>query len=80
MAQLALAWCMNNPDVTTAITGASSVAQLQETLKAVKVRKLLTAEIESRIEKIFETAPDGKMVFIRGGITKSRRKKVLNYE
>lgn len=80
MAQLALAWCMNNPDVTTSITGASSVAQLEETLKAVKVRKLLTPEIESRIEKIFGTAPEGKMVFIKGGIVKSRRMKVLGYE
>ena len=29
MAQLAMAWCINNPDVTTAVTGASSPKQLQ---------------------------------------------------
>ena len=42
MAQLALAWCINNPDISTAITGASSPGQLEETMKAVKFRKLLT--------------------------------------
>ena len=45
MAQLALAWCINNPDVSTAITGASSPSQLEETVKAVEVRKLLTNEV-----------------------------------
>lgn len=28
MAQLALAWCLNNPDVTSVITGASSPTQV----------------------------------------------------
>ena len=45
MAQLALAWCLNNPDVTSVITGASSSAQVEENLKALRVQKLLTPEI-----------------------------------
>ncbi len=45
MAQLALAWVIKNPDVTTAITGASSPKQLEETLKAVEYQKLITPEI-----------------------------------
>lgn len=45
MAQLAMAWCINNPDISTAITGASSTKQLEDTIKAVGVRKLLTPEI-----------------------------------
>ena len=80
MAQLAMAWCINNPDVSTAITGASSPAQLEDTLQAVSVKKLLTPEIETRIEKIFGTAPEGKMVFIKGKELTSRRFEVLGYK
>ena len=80
MAQLAIAWCINNPDVSTAITGASSPAQLEETLKAVRFRRLLTPEIESRIEAIFKTAPKGKLVFTYGKIIQSRRLEVGGYQ
>ena len=80
MAQLAMAWCINNPDVSTAITGASSPKQLEDTFKAIRVRKLLTPEIESRIEKIFKTAPQGKLYFITGKVLKSRRFETLGYE
>ena len=34
-AQLAMAWCISYPDVSTAITGASRPEQLVETVKAV---------------------------------------------
>ena len=34
MAQLAMAWVINNPDISTAITGATSTAQLEDTIKA----------------------------------------------
>ena len=80
MAQLAIAWCINNPDVSTAIAGASSPKQLENTFKAIKVRKLLTPEIESRIENIFKTAPEGKLYFITGKLLKSRRLETLGYE
>lgn len=43
LAQLAMAWVINNPDVSTAITGATKVGQLEDTVKAVQVRKKLTA-------------------------------------
>lgn len=77
MAQLALAWVIKNPDVTTAITGASSPKQLEETLKAVEYQKLITPEIEKRIEEIFETAPTGKMNMKTFSFEKSRRVKLL---
>ena len=41
MAQLAIAWTINNPDVSTAITGASSPKQLEDTLKGISVRHKL---------------------------------------
>ena len=34
MAQLAMAWVISNPDVSTAITGASRVEQLKDTIKS----------------------------------------------
>lgn len=49
MAQLAVAWCIANPDVTTAITGATSPKQLEDTVKAVMAQKHFTPELEARI-------------------------------
>lgn len=44
-----MAWVINNTDVSTAITGATRLEQLEDTVKAVAVRRLLTPEIERRI-------------------------------
>jgi voltage-dependent potassium channel beta subunit len=49
-AQLALAWCLKNPNVSTVITGASRVEQLQENLKALEVEPKLTDEVMKRID------------------------------
>lgn len=52
LAQLAIAWAMSNPNVSTVITGASHVAQLQENMKAAAVRDQITDEIKEKIEAI----------------------------
>ena len=52
MAQLALAWCAKNPNVSTVITGASRVEQVHENIKALEVLPKLTEEIMKRIDKI----------------------------
>lgn len=44
-----MAWVINNPDVSTAITGATRLEQLEDTVKAIGVRRKLTPEIENRI-------------------------------
>jgi len=51
LAQLSLAWCLKNPHVSSVITGASRVSQVEENLKAAEVAPRLTPEIVSRIEK-----------------------------
>jgi aryl-alcohol dehydrogenase-like predicted oxidoreductase len=51
-AQLAIAWCTKNPRVSTVITGASKVAQLQDNLGAVDVAARLTPELMQRIEAL----------------------------
>jgi voltage-dependent potassium channel beta subunit len=53
LAQLALAWCLKNPYVSTVITGASRVEQVHENLKASEVAPKLTSEIMERIDNIF---------------------------
>lgn len=57
MSQLALAWCLKNPDVSTVITGASRKAQVQENMDALNVVEKLTPEIMSRIEEILDNKP-----------------------
>ncbi len=50
LAQLALAWCLKNPNVSTVITGASRPAQVIENMKALEVVPKLTDEVMARIE------------------------------
>jgi voltage-dependent potassium channel beta subunit len=50
LAQLALAWCARNPRVSTVITGASRVSQVQENMKAAAVIPRLTQPILDRID------------------------------
>ncbi len=52
-AQLAIAWCAKNPNVSTVITGASSVKQLEENMKALDVLPKLDDEVMTRIDEVF---------------------------
>jgi voltage-dependent potassium channel beta subunit len=54
LAQLALAWCARNPNVSTVITGATSPVQVAENMKAVEVVPKLSAELLSRIDAALE--------------------------
>lgn len=59
-AQLALAWCLKNPNVSTVITGATSVKQVKENMRAVEVVPELTPDVMARIDKAFGVHKDGK--------------------
>ncbi len=50
LAQLAIAWCSRNPNVSTVITGASRVSQVEENLAAAAVIEKLTPEVMARID------------------------------
>jgi len=50
MAQLALAWCAKNPNVSTVITGASRPAQVAENFEALDVIDRLDEDVMSSIE------------------------------
>ncbi|MBD3857741.1 MAG: aldo/keto reductase, partial [Acidobacteria bacterium] len=58
MAQLAIAWCLVNPNVSTVITGASRVEQVQENMKAIEVFENLTPDIIESIEEIVGNKPE----------------------
>jgi len=57
MAQLALAWTLKNPHVSTTITGASRPEQVVENMKAIEVVEKLTPEVMERIEGILDNKP-----------------------
>ena len=58
MAQLALAWCLHNPNVSSVITGASRSQQVTENMKALEVLERLTPDIMERIEDILDNRPE----------------------
>ena len=52
MAQLALAWVLENPAITTVITGASRPAQILQNVETVRMHVPLTDEEKAEIVKI----------------------------
>jgi voltage-dependent potassium channel beta subunit len=57
MAQMALAWCLKNPNVSTVITGASQPEQVVENIAALEIVPKLTVEVMDRIEGILDNKP-----------------------
>jgi voltage-dependent potassium channel beta subunit len=56
-AALSIAWCIKNPNVSTAILGATKKQQLLDNLKALDVTEKLTPEVMEKIEAIMKTKP-----------------------
>lgn len=57
MPELALAWCLKNPNVSTVITGASKPEQVRQNMTAIDHVDKLTGEIMKRIEEILDNKP-----------------------
>jgi voltage-dependent potassium channel beta subunit len=57
MAQLSIAWCLKNKNVSTVILGATNTKQLDENLKAAQCKSLLNDKIMESIEKIIKNKP-----------------------
>ena len=57
LATLSIAWCIKNPNVSTAILGATKKEQLLENLKALDVLPQLTDEVMQQIEEVVQTKP-----------------------
>ena len=56
-AQLAIAWCLKNPNVSTVITGASKAAQVVENMKSLEFVDKLDHEVMEEIEGILKNKP-----------------------
>jgi voltage-dependent potassium channel beta subunit len=63
MAQLALAWTLKNPYVSTTITGASKPEQIVENMKAIDVAAQLDDNVMAKIEAILDNKPAGPQDF-----------------
>jgi voltage-dependent potassium channel beta subunit len=57
LAQLAIAWCLTNPNVSTVITGASRPQQVTDNMAAMEVFERLTPDVLDRIETILDNRP-----------------------
>lgn len=56
--QLALAWCLRNSSVTTAVSAASDPKQIEENFEAVALVKRMVASDDHAIEKILDNLPE----------------------
>ncbi|MFW6215606.1 MAG: potassium channel beta subunit family protein [Alkalispirochaetaceae bacterium] len=56
-AQLAIAWLLKNRNVSTVITGASRVSQVEQNLKATDLVEKLDDSVMERIEEILQNKP-----------------------
>ncbi|TVR66607.1 MAG: voltage-dependent potassium channel subunit beta [Spirochaetaceae bacterium] len=58
LAQLALAWTLRNPHVSTVITGASRTEQVRENMKSLEIVPKLDEAVMERIEEILGNKPE----------------------
>ena len=65
-AQLALAWCLKNVDVSSVITGASSVKQVDENFAALAVADKLTDDVMAEIDAALGNKPTQPKEWGRG--------------
>ena len=57
LAQFSLAWCLQNPFVSTVMTGASRVEQVQENMRAIEFVASFTPDVMTEIDRIFKISP-----------------------
>jgi len=57
VAQLALAWLLRLPEISSVITGASRVSQVHQNLKAIELKEKFTPDVLERIEVILDNNP-----------------------
>ena len=57
MAQLSIAWCLKNNNVSTVILGATNTKQLDENLLSIEHKELLDDEIMNKIDEVLDNKP-----------------------
>ena len=76
LAQLSIAWIIQNKDISTAILGAKKPEQLNENLKAMEIVPKLTKEILEEIENIMGNTPPGEIDYFNNFTPLPIRRKV----
>ncbi|MDH3338084.1 MAG: aldo/keto reductase, partial [Gammaproteobacteria bacterium] len=56
IAQFSLAWCLQNPHVSTVMTGASRVEQVHENMQAMDFVDNFTPDVIAEIDRIFDSS------------------------
>ena len=62
---MALAWVMKYEHLDSALVGARSVAQLEDSLKALDLVEKFTPEFEAKVNKILGNNPEPRMNFLK---------------
>jgi voltage-dependent potassium channel beta subunit len=60
LAQLAIAWCLKNPNLSTVITGASKADQVHENMKALEIYRQMGDDVIAHINQILGNKPKGE--------------------
>lgn len=76
-AQLALAWCMANKDVSTVLLGFTRLEQIDENLKALELYKKWNDDIEKKVEEVLNNAPEPDLDWRKWTPLESRRKEAM---
>ncbi len=63
MAGMALAWCLKNPRVSSVITGASRVEQVEQNMDALDYLEKLDTGVMQQIEEILDNRPEAQPDF-----------------
>ena len=53
LAQFSIAWCLQNPHVSSVLTGASRVSQVHENMKALEFVDAFTPDVMQAIDAVF---------------------------
>lgn len=61
LTHLAIAWVMKFPYANSALIGARTVAQLEDSLKALDLYEKFTPEFEAKVNKILANTPTTRM-------------------
>ncbi|POM61675.1 hypothetical protein PHPALM_29278 [Phytophthora palmivora] len=57
LAELAIAWCVSNENVSTVMIGARNLVQLEQNLKVLSVLAKITTEVKTKIDTLVPFAP-----------------------
>lgn len=57
LAEMGLAWCLKNPNISSVITGASKPQQVKQNMKAIDAVPKLTEEVMLKIDEVLDNKP-----------------------